>query len=62
MAVIADTVDADQYSKWVHGVFDTPASEITDYEGGWGSYVKIGIIILKIGFIIVMMIMGIIAH
>jgi len=35
---------------------------VNDYEGGWGSYVKIGVIMLKVGFIIVMMLFGVIAH
>ena len=37
-------------------IFDTPDDEINDYEGGWGSYVKTGFIILKVTLICVMMI------
>lgn len=62
IAAIADTVDAAQMSKWYHGATDTKPEDITYDEGTWGSYVKIGIIILKISFIIFMMIMGVIAH
>ena len=49
-------------NRWGDIIFDTPADKLTDYEGGWGSYVKVGIIILKIGFIILMMLLGIRAH
>jgi len=35
---------------------------VNDYEGGWGSYVKIGVIILKVAFIVCMMVLGVIAH
>jgi len=62
MQYVKDNVPAEEFSKWGHKIFDTPAEDIVDYEGGWGSYVKIGVIILKVGFIVVMMIMGIIAH
>jgi len=43
-------------------IMDTPADAINDYKPGWGSYLKISLIILKVGAIVAMMLMGIYAH
>jgi len=43
-------------------IMDTPAEAIADYKPGWGSYLKISLIILKVGAIVLMMALGICAH
>lgn len=50
------------FDKFGNEIYDTPADQVVDYEGGWGSYVKIGVIILKVSFIVIMMGLGVIAH
>jgi len=60
--LLEDILEEKVRNRWGDEIFDTPADQNTHYEGGWGHYVKIGLIILKIGIIILMMLLGIRAH